>query len=107
MSDIQSKIKEIVDNNKIVVFMKGTPDAPQCGFSAQVIQVLNAVGAKPVGINVLADPEVRNGIKEFTNWPTIPQIFVNGKYIGGCDIVTEMYDNGELKEKLKTAGLVS
>lgn len=101
MSDTQSKIKEIVEKNKVVIFMKGTPDAPQCGFSAQSIQVLRASGLNPVGINVLADPEVRAGIKEFTQWPTIPQIFINGKFIGGCDIVTEMFERGELKSLLE------
>lgn len=98
MSDVQSKIKEIIEKNKVVVFMKGTLEAPQCGFSAQTIGVLQAVGAKPVGIDVLADPAVRSGIKEFTQWPTIPQIFINGKFIGGCDIVTEMHERGELQK---------
>lgn len=103
MSDIQSKIKETIEQNKIVIFMKGTPEAPQCGFSAQVIQVFQALGAKPLGVNVLADPAVRSGIKEFTNWPTIPQVFINGKFIGGCDIVTEMYERGELKAEIEKA----
>ena len=98
MSDIESKIKDIVEKNKVVVFMKGTPEAPQCGFSAQTIGVLQAVGANPIGIDILADPAVRAGIKEFTNWPTIPQIFINGKFIGGCGIVTEMHERGELQK---------
>lgn len=100
-TEIQSKIKEVIEKNKVVIFMKGSPDAPQCGFSAQSIEVLRAAGADPVGINVLADPAVRAGVKEFTNWPTIPQIFINGKFIGGCDIVTEMYERGELQKEIQ------
>ncbi len=97
MPNTQSKIKDLVEKNKIVIFMKGTPEAPMCGFSAQSVNVLRAVGANFVGVDVLADPEIRQGIKEFTNWPTIPQIFINGEFVGGCDIVTEMYERGELK----------
>ncbi len=101
MSDIKDQIQNIVTNNKVVIFMKGTPDAPMCGFSAQSIQALRSAGAQNIqGINVMADPNIRQGIKEFTNWPTIPQIFINGEFIGGCDIVNEMLDRGELKEKL-------
>lgn len=102
MSDIQSKIKDLVEKNKVVVFMKGTPEAPQCGFSAQTIKTLKAAGAPLVAINVLADPKIRSGIKEFTNWPTIPQVFINGAFIGGCDIITEMYERGELQKALES-----
>lgn len=98
MSDIQSKISEIIKNNKVVVFMKGNPDAPMCGFSAQAIQALRTAGANPVGIDVLADPNVRQGIKDFTKWPTIPQIFINGEFVGGSDIVSELFQRGELKQ---------
>jgi monothiol glutaredoxin len=103
MSDTQSKIKDLIEKNKVVVFMKGTPEAPMCGFSAQVIQALKAVGAPLVGVDVLSDPEIRQGIKEFTNWPTIPQIFIKGEFVGGCDIVTEMYQRGELKTAVEAA----
>lgn len=101
MSDIQSKIKEVITNNPIVVFMKGSPEAPMCGFSAQAINVLKQAGAQNiVGINVLADPEIRQGIKDYSNWPTIPQIFIKGEFLGGCDIVTQMYESGELKDAI-------
>lgn len=101
MSDTQSKIKELIEKNKVIVFMKGTPQAPQCGFSARVIQCLQGVGASVVGVDVLSDPAIRQGIKDFTNWPTIPQVFIKGEFIGGCDIVTEMYQNGELAAAVK------
>lgn len=101
--DTQEKIKEIVENNKVVIFMKGTPEAPQCGFSSQAIRCLQGAGAPITAVNVLSDPTVRQGIKEFTKWPTIPQIFINGKFIGGCDILTEMYERGELKNVIEDA----
>lgn len=101
MSDAQTKIKEVIEKNPVVIFMKGTPDAPQCGFSAQAVKCLKAAGATPVGVDVLADNTIRQGIKAFTNWPTIPQIFIKGKFIGGADIVTEMFEQGELKELLR------
>ena len=85
--------------------MKGTPVFPQCGFSSTVVQVLGHVGVKFKGIDVLADDEVRNGIKEFSNWPTIPQLYVKGEFIGGCDIIREMYESGELLETLKAKGV--
>ena len=103
MSDVQSKIKDLVEKNKVIIFMKGTPDAPMCGFSAQSVNVLRAAGAPLVGVDVLSDPEIRQGIKEFTNWPTIPQIFINGQFVGGCDIVTEMFERGELKAEVEKA----
>ncbi|MFO1518579.1 MAG: Grx4 family monothiol glutaredoxin [bacterium] len=103
MSDVQSKIKDIIEKNRVVIFMKGNPDAPMCGFSAQSVNVLRAVGAPIVGIDVLSDPEIRQGIKDFTHWPTIPQIFLKGQFIGGCDIVTEMFERGELKSAVEDA----
>lgn len=103
MSDIQQKIKEVIEQNPVVVFMKGTPNAPQCGFSAKTIQCLQEAGAPITAINVLADPVVRQGIKDFTQWPTIPQIFIKGEFIGGCDIVSEMADRGELKAAVDAA----
>ena len=92
--------KEIADND-VVLFMKGTPQAPMCGFSAAVVQVLSHFGVQYKGINVLADQAVREGIKEFSNWPTIPQLYVKGEFIGGCDIVREMAEKGELEELFK------
>ena len=101
MSDpIQQKIKETVEANPVVIFMKGTPEAPQCGFSSQAVKCLKSAGANVVGVNVLADPAIRQGIKAFTNWPTIPQIFIKGKFIGGSDIVSEMFESGELQKLL-------
>lgn len=101
--DAQQTIKDLVEKNKVVIFMKGTPEAPQCGFSSQAIRCLQAAGAPITSFNVLSDPAVRHGIKEFTHWPTIPQIFINGKFVGGCDIVTEMYERGELKTAIEEA----
>ena len=99
--DIKERIRNDIQSNKILVYMKGTPQAPQCGFSAQTVQVLNELGVPFSSRNVLEDAELRQGIKEFSNWPTIPQVYVNGKFIGGCDIVTEMYERGELAELVK------
>ncbi len=97
----QDYIKETITKNPVVVFMKGSPEMPQCGFSAQTIKCLSAAGASTVvGIDVLADPTIRQGVKDFTQWPTIPQVFINGEFVGGCDIVTEMYQSGQLKEVL-------
>ncbi len=103
MSDVQNKINDLIKNNKVVIFMKGTPEAPMCGFSAQSIQVLRAVGAPVVGVDVLSDPSIRQGIKDFTNWPTLPQIFINGEFVGGCDILTEMFQRGDLKKTVDEA----
>jgi monothiol glutaredoxin len=102
---IQERIKETVEKNKVVVYMKGTPSMPQCGFSAATVQVLQQLGVTFASVNVLADPEVREGIKQFTNWPTIPQVFIDGKFVGGCDIVKAMYASGELKKTLEAAGV--
>ena len=100
MSDILEKIDSEVKNNKVVVYMKGTKDAPQCGFSAAVVDVFKILGVDFITRDVLADNELREGVKKYTNWPTIPQVFVNGKFIGGCDITREMFQTGELKKLL-------
>lgn len=91
------RIKQIIADNDIVLFMKGVPAAPQCGFSAGVVKVLDAIGVPYQGIDVLADPFLRDGIKEFSEWPTIPQLYVRGEFVGGCDIVREMFASGELQ----------
>jgi monothiol glutaredoxin len=91
-------IKKDIDENDVVLFMKGTPMFPQCGFSAAVVQVLTHLGVKFKGVNVLADAAIRDGIKQFSNWPTIPQLYVKGEFVGGCDIVREMAEAGELQQ---------
>ena len=101
MSDINQKIKDIVSKNNIVLFMKGTPDAPQCGFSLAVSNILKHLNVKFEGVNVLVSDELRQGIKDYTDWPTIPQLYVNGEFVGGADIVKEMYEKGELKKLLE------
>jgi len=98
------KIKQQVADNKIILYMKGTPDFPQCGFSAKSSQLLSACGATFASVNVLEDAEIRQGIKEFSNWPTIPQLYINGQFIGGCDIMTELYQKGELQKLVATVG---
>ena len=106
-SEVQSFIRETVTDNPVVLFMKGTAQFPQCGFSARAIQVLKAVGVtKLVTVNVLEDAEVRQGIKDYANWPTIPQLYVQGEFIGGTDIMSEMYEKGELAELLKESGAI-
>lgn len=100
MSDILKKIQQIVDDNSVVLFMKGSQDFPQCGFSALVAQILKNHKVKFLDINVLNDPEIRQAIKDFSDWPTIPQLYINGNFIGGCDIVKEMESSGELVELL-------
>ncbi|SHM13453.1 Grx4 family monothiol glutaredoxin [Roseibium suaedae] len=102
---IQDWIKNEVETNDVVLFMKGTPNFPQCGFSGQVVQILDYVGAPYKGINVLEDNELRDGIKEFTNWPTIPQLYVKGEFVGGCDIVREMFQNQELQSLMTEKGI--
>ena len=98
----QELIKEQVTKNKVVLYMKGTPDFPQCGFSANAVGILKECGVKDMfTVNVLENPEIRQGIKEYANWPTIPQLYINGEFIGGSDIVTEMYQSGELQTMLK------
>ena len=93
---VRERIQGIIDANDVVLFMKGTKHFPQCGFSATVVEVLRRSGSEFQDVNVLDDPAIRQGIKEFTNWPTIPQLYVRGKFVGGCDIVREMYEKGEL-----------
>jgi monothiol glutaredoxin len=98
----QDTIKQQVTENKIVLYMKGSPDFPQCGFSARAVQVLRACGIDEIfSVDVLEDPEIRQGIKDYANWPTIPQLYVNGEFVGGSDIITEMYQSGELQKLLK------
>ena len=99
---IQEVIKKQVGGNRVVLYMKGSPDFPQCGFSANAVQILRACGVNDMfTVNVLENPEIRQGIKEYANWPTIPQLYVNGEFVGGSDIVTEMFKNGELKKLLE------
>jgi len=95
------QIEEEINENQVVLFMKGTPMFPQCGFSAAVTQALTNLNVKFKGIDILQDPALRDGIKEFTDWPTVPQLYVKGEFVGGCDIVREMYENGELQDMLK------
>ena len=102
MSDVQQRIDDLVKNNPVVLFMKGTAEFPMCGFSGRAIQILKACGAENLKtVNVLEDEAVRQGIKEYANWPTIPQLYVKGEFIGGSDILTEMYEAGELQKMLK------
>ena len=100
--DVQERIKQQVETHPVVLFMKGTPQFPHCGFSANAIQILKACGVKELHtVNVLEDPDIRQGIKEFANWPTIPQLYVKGQFVGGSDIMREMYQSGELKKMLE------
>ena len=102
--DIKQKIKEQVTAHPVVLYMKGTPQFPQCGFSQLAIQILDACGVQnPYTVNVLADAEIRQGIKEYANWPTIPQLYVNGEFVGGSDIMREMYQSGELQKLIQEA----
>jgi monothiol glutaredoxin len=101
------RIKHDVTSNPVVLYMKGTPVFPQCGFSAAVVQILTELGVKFKGIDVLTDPEIRQGIKEYSSWPTIPQLYVKGEFVGGCDIIREMAETGELKQLLETNGVVT
>jgi monothiol glutaredoxin len=96
--NVQEKIKQQIAQNDVVLFMKGLPQAPQCGFSAKSVQLLQACGAQFAAVDVLADNEVREGIKQYSNWPTIPQLYIKGEFIGGCDILTELYQKGELQK---------
>ena len=97
---ITERIKHDISDNPVLLYMKGTPVFPQCGFSAAVVQILTTMGVKFKGVDVLQDPSIRQGIKEFSNWPTIPQLYVKGEFIGGCDIVREMFESGELRQLL-------
>ena len=106
MSDqATTQIKEIIDGNEVVLFMKGTKEVPQCGFSSRVASVLNYMGVAFQDVNVLSDADIRQGIKDFSDWPTIPQLYVKGEFVGGCDIVTEMTLSGELDQLLEKSGI--
>ncbi len=107
MSDnpVFGRIQEDIDNNDVVLFMKGSPVFPQCGFSAALVQALTLLGVKFKGVDVLQDSSIRQGIKEFSSWPTIPQLYVKGEFVGGCDIVREMYEAGELSELMENNGI--
>jgi monothiol glutaredoxin len=102
---VYERINQDITDNEVVVFMKGTPVFPQCGFSAAVVQVLTHLGVPFKGVDVLMDPSLRQGIKDFSSWPTIPQLYVKGEFVGGCDIVREMYQTGELMELLNSRGI--
>lgn len=102
---VKEQIEKTISENDVVLYMKGTPVFPQCGFSSTVVQVFDYLGVEYASVNVLEDMDIRQGIKEFNNWPTIPQVFVKGEFIGGCDIVREMFENGELKAILKDKGI--
>ena len=102
---IQDDIQTTIATNPVVLYMKGTPQFPMCGFSGQVVQILDYLGVPYKGVNVLDDQEVREGIKVFSNWPTIPQLYVKGEFIGGCDIVREMFQSGELQQHFTDAGI--
>ncbi|MCE2491852.1 MAG: Grx4 family monothiol glutaredoxin [Alphaproteobacteria bacterium] len=99
------RIRQEIDGQPVVLFMKGTPVFPQCGFSAAVVQALTLLGVQFKGVDVLADPQIREGIKAFSDWPTIPQLYVKGEFVGGCDIIREMYENGELKQIFADRGI--
>jgi monothiol glutaredoxin len=101
--DVTERIQSAITNNKIMIFMKGTASFPQCGFSAATVQVFEQLGVPFETADVLSDPELRDGIKRFSNWPTIPQVFVGGKFVGGCDIVRELYESGELQGLVDSA----
>lgn len=104
---VADRIKSDITENDIVLYMKGTPVFPQCGFSAAVVGVLTHMGVKFKGVNILEDAELRQGIKDFSNWPTIPQLYVKGEFVGGCDIVREMYQSGELQQLLGDKGIAT
>ena len=100
--EIQNEIKSRVENNRIILFMKGTREMPECGFSARVVQILNTLGVRYETVNVLKNEEIRQGIKEFSNWPTIPQLYIDGNFIGGCDICEVMFRSGELEQAVES-----
>jgi monothiol glutaredoxin len=102
---VADRIKQDITTTPVVLYMKGTPVFPQCGFSAAVVQILTHLGVKFKGIDILADPSLRQGIKEFSSWPTIPQLYVKGEFVGGCDIVREMFESGELQELFAGQGI--
>ena len=97
-TDVEQLIRDQIKSNAVILYMKGTPQFPQCGFSGKVIQILTALEAEFVTVDVLSNDQIREGIKQYSNWPTLPQLYVKGEFIGGCDIITEMYESGELKD---------
>ncbi len=103
MADVVEKIQSTINSNKIVLFMKGNRSFPQCGFSAATVEIFEQLGAPFETVDVLQDMEIREGIKRYSNWPTIPQVYINGKFVGGCDIVRELYESGELEPMVKQA----
>ena len=105
MTEMQSWIDNVVKTNDVVVFIKGTPEQPMCGFSGRVVQMLNYLGVPYESVNVLESDQLRQGIKSYSDWPTIPQLYVKGEFVGGCDIVTEMFQSGELKQTMEQQGL--
>lgn len=105
--DVVERIKTEIGAQPVVLFMKGTPDFPQCGFSAQTVAALRALGAEFKAVNIFEDPELREALKRYSNWPTYPQLYVNGELVGGCDIALEMYQSGELKKLLSGVGALS
>ena len=105
MTDAHSRIDNEVKTNDVVLFMKGTPQFPQCGFSGQIVQILDHLGVPYKGVNVLDDADIRQGIKDYSNWPTIPQLYVKGEFVGGCDIIREMFQAGELQSHLAESGV--
>ncbi|MCW5773105.1 MAG: Grx4 family monothiol glutaredoxin [Rhodospirillaceae bacterium] len=102
MTNVADQIKKDITDNDVVLYMKGTPVQPMCGFSSMAVQILSHMGVKFKGVNVLEDSSLRQGIKEFANWPTIPQLYVKGEFVGGCDIMREMFESGELEELMKS-----
>ncbi|SRR5690606_20485342 len=102
--DVMETIKNQIEGNKIILYMKGTPQMPQCGFSARTVQALMACGEKFAFVNILEHPDVRENLKVYSNWPTFPQLYINGELVGGCDIVTDLYQSGELQKMIKAAG---
>ena len=104
--DIKTEIKKLIDTNDVCLFMKGVPDAPQCGFSMTVSNILKHLNVNFKGVNVLDDQNLRQGIKEFSDWPTIPQLYIRGEFIGGCDIVKELFENGEFKKLLEQKKII-
>ena len=106
-ANVAERIKQDITENQVVLFMKGTPVFPQCGFSAAVVQILTHMGVKFKGIDVLADPSLCQGIKDFSSWPTIPQLYVKGEFVGGCDIVREMFESGELQGFMSEQGITA
>ena len=105
MTDVRDRIEEVVKNNDVVLFMKGTPLFPQCGFSSRAIAILDHLGVKYETVDVLQDPEIRAGIKDYSDWPTVPQLYVKGEFLGGCDIVREMFQSGELATHFSENGV--